>query len=138
MLDLSAKRSVRVDPSSRIARVETGALLNDFNREAKPFSLATTDRHQFHHRPRQPDLGKGFGWLSRTHGLPVNNFLAAGVVTAAGELLHPRAVTPLAASGDPIANVVGPTLPALVSGGTTVPDLRRGPAVIHAAPAGVR
>ncbi len=41
MLDLSAMRSVRVDPAEQTARVESGATLGDFDHEAQAFGLAT-------------------------------------------------------------------------------------------------
>jgi len=41
MLDLSAMKSVRVDPASRTARVEPGVTLGEFDREAQAFGLAT-------------------------------------------------------------------------------------------------
>src|SRR3990172_4238945 len=41
MLDLSAMRSVRVDPTTKRARVEPGALLGDFDRETQAFGLST-------------------------------------------------------------------------------------------------
>src|SRR6476469_10730436 len=41
LIDLSQMRSVRVDPASRTARVEPGATLGDFDKEAQSFGLAT-------------------------------------------------------------------------------------------------
>src|SRR5271165_7142845 len=41
MIDLSLMRSVRIDPVSRTARVEPGATLADFDREAQSFGLMT-------------------------------------------------------------------------------------------------
>lgn len=41
LIDLSLMRSVRVDPASRTARVEPGATLGDFDKEAQAFGLAT-------------------------------------------------------------------------------------------------
>ena len=54
LIDLSLMKSVRVDPASRTARVEPGATLADFDREAQAFALATPTRHQFDHRRRRP------------------------------------------------------------------------------------
>jgi len=41
MLDLSAMKSVRIDPAARTARVEPGVILGEFDREAQAFGLAT-------------------------------------------------------------------------------------------------
>jgi FAD/FMN-containing dehydrogenase len=41
VIDLSAMRSIRVDPANRMARVEPGVLLGEFDREAQAFGLAT-------------------------------------------------------------------------------------------------
>src|SRR6185437_17172004 len=41
LLDLSMMRGIRVDPVRRTARVEPGATLGDFDREAQAFGLAT-------------------------------------------------------------------------------------------------
>ena len=41
MIDLSAMKSVRVDPAAKLARVEPGALLADFDRETQAFGLST-------------------------------------------------------------------------------------------------
>ena len=41
MIDLSALKSVRIDPQAKRAYVEPGALLSDFDHEAQAFGLAT-------------------------------------------------------------------------------------------------
>jgi len=41
MIDLAAMKSVRVDAAARLARVEPGALLSDFDRETQAFGLST-------------------------------------------------------------------------------------------------
>ena len=41
LIDLSPMRSVRVDPARRTARVEPGATLGEFDKEAQAFGLAT-------------------------------------------------------------------------------------------------
>ena len=88
VIDLSAMRSVRVDPQRRIARVEPGATLADFDREAQAFGLATSLGINSTTGVAGLTLGGGFGWLSRKLGLTVDNLLSADVVTAAGELLE--------------------------------------------------
>jgi len=62
LIDLSLMKSVRVDPTSLTARVEPGATLADFDREAQTFGLATPLWHQFHDRSGRPDAGRRL-WL---------------------------------------------------------------------------
>jgi FAD/FMN-containing dehydrogenase len=88
LLDLTPMRSVRIDPAARTARVEPGATLGDFDREAQAFGLATPLGINSTTGVAGLTLGGGFGWLSRKHGLTVDNLLSADVVTAEGELLH--------------------------------------------------
>ena len=86
MLDLSRMISVRVDPKARTARVEPGARLADLDRETQAFGLATPVGVNSTTGIAGLTLGGGFGWLSRKHGMTVDNLLSADVVTAAGEL----------------------------------------------------
>jgi len=88
MLDLSRMVSVRVDPEARVARVEPGARLADLDKEAQAFGLATPTGVNSTTGVAGLTLGGGFGWLSRKHGLTVDNLLSADVVTAEGELVH--------------------------------------------------
>jgi FAD/FMN-containing dehydrogenase len=88
MIDLSAMKSVRVDPWNRTARVEPGATLADFDREAQAFGLATPLGINSTTGVAGLTLGGGFGWLSRKHGMTIDNLVAADVVTAAGELVR--------------------------------------------------
>ena len=88
MLDLSAMKSVRVDPASRTARVEPGVTLGEFDREAQAFGLATPLGINSTTGVAGLTLGGGFGWLSRKHGLTIDNLISADLVTADGRLLH--------------------------------------------------
>jgi FAD/FMN-containing dehydrogenase len=88
MLDLSGMKSVRIDPKAKTARVEPGALLSDFDREAQAFGLATPLGINSTTGVAGLTLGGGFGWTSRKLGLTVDNLLSADVVTAAGEFVH--------------------------------------------------
>jgi FAD/FMN-containing dehydrogenase len=86
LIDLSAMRGVHVDPLARVARVEAGATLGDFDHEAQAFGLATPLGINSTTGVAGLTLGGGFGWLSRKYGLAIDNLRAADVVNADGEL----------------------------------------------------
>jgi FAD/FMN-containing dehydrogenase len=88
MIDLSAMRSVRIDPAGMTARVEPGVTLTEFDKEAQAFGLATPLGINSTTGVAGLTLGGGFGWMSRKHGLTVDNLLSADVVLASGELVH--------------------------------------------------
>jgi FAD/FMN-containing dehydrogenase len=88
LIDLSQMRSVRVDPASRTARVEPGATLGDFDKEAQSFGLATPLGINSTTGVAGLTLGGGFGWLSRKFGLAADNLISADVVTAEGKLVR--------------------------------------------------
>jgi FAD/FMN-containing dehydrogenase len=91
MLDLSLMNSIRVDPGARTARVEPGARLADLDRESQAFGLAVPVGINSTTGIAGLTLGGGFGWLSRKHGLTIDNLISADVVTAKGEMLHASA-----------------------------------------------
>ncbi|WP_227378055.1 FAD-binding oxidoreductase [Haladaptatus halobius] len=88
MIDLSPMKSVRVDPDAKTARVEPGVVLNELDHETQAFGLATPVGFNSTTGIAGLTLGGGWGWLSRKHGLTVDNLLSADVVTADGELVH--------------------------------------------------
>ncbi len=88
MIDLSPMKSVRVDSKARTARVEPGATLADFDREAQASGLATPLGINSTTGIAGFTLGGGFGWISRKHGLTVDNLLSVDIVTADGKLVH--------------------------------------------------
>ena len=91
MLDLSLMRSVRVDAAARTVRVEPGARLGDLDKETQAFGLATPVGINSTTGVSGLILGGGFGWLSRKHGLTIDNLISADVVTSSGALLRASA-----------------------------------------------
>ena len=88
LIDLSGMRSVRVDPEARVAHVEPGATLGDFDTEAQAFGLATPLGINSTTGVAGLTLGGGFGWFSRKHGMTIDNLLAVDILTADGRFVR--------------------------------------------------
>lgn len=88
MVDLTPMKSVRIDPVDRTAHVEPGVTLGEFDREAQAFGLATPTGINSTTGIAGLTLGGGFGWISRKHGLTIDNLLSVDVVTAKGDLVR--------------------------------------------------
>jgi hypothetical protein len=91
MLDLSPMKAIQIDQGKRTARVGPGATLADFDREAQAFGLATPVGVNSTTGIAGLTLGGGFGWLSRSLGLTIDNLLSAEVVLASGEVVQTSA-----------------------------------------------
>ena len=91
MLDLTPMKSVRVDPAQRTVRVEPGVTLAELDRETQAFGLALPVGVNSTTGVAGLTLGAGFGWISRSHGLSIDNLLSADVVTADGKLIQTNA-----------------------------------------------
>ncbi len=87
MISLSDMKSVQVDPDSQTVIVEPGATLGDLDIETQAFGLAVPVGINSTTGVGGLTLGGGFGWISRKHGLTVDNLLSANVVTANGEFV---------------------------------------------------
>ncbi|MFO1150744.1 MAG: FAD-binding oxidoreductase [Alsobacter sp.] len=85
LIDLSGLRSVRVDPVKKLAWVEPGATLGDFDRETQAFNLTAPVGINSTTGLAGLTLGGGFGWTTRKFGMAIDNLVGAGVVTADGE-----------------------------------------------------
>ncbi len=88
MIDLSLMRRVNVYPKEKTVRVDGGALLGDMDYETQLYGLVVSGGGIVSHTGVGGlALGGGFGWISRKHGLAINNLISAEVVTADGKLL---------------------------------------------------
>jgi FAD/FMN-containing dehydrogenase len=84
VVDMSAMKRVDVDAASRRARVQPGATLADVDAAMQAHGLATPLGINSTTGVAGLTLGGGFGWLTRKHGMTVDNLLSARVVTADG------------------------------------------------------
>jgi FAD/FMN-containing dehydrogenase len=91
MIDLSAMKGIRVNPSRRTVRAETGMTLGEFDRETQAFGLATTLGVVSRTGIAGLTLGGGWGHLHAKFGLALDNLIGADVVTADGRLLTANA-----------------------------------------------
>ena len=88
MIDMSSRRSVRVDPANRVVLVEGGATWGDVDHETQGFGLVVPSGIVSTTGVAGLTLGSGFGWTSRKFGFAADNLLSANMVTAAAQLIH--------------------------------------------------
>jgi FAD/FMN-containing dehydrogenase len=87
MIDLSLLKGVRVDPAARTIRVEPGCTQAQVDHAAHPFGLAVPAGIVGSTGVAGLTLGGGHGYLSRAHGLTIDNLLEADVVLADGRFV---------------------------------------------------
>jgi FAD/FMN-containing dehydrogenase len=88
VIDLSGMQDVFVDPTTRTARVEGGALLEQLDRASQEYGLACPVGVVGHTGVGGLTLGGGMGRLERKHGYTIDNLLSVDLVTAAGVARH--------------------------------------------------
>src|SRR5829696_232734 len=88
LINTSRMRGVRVDPESRTARVEAGALWKDVIPKAQAHGLAGLAGSSPHVGVVGYTMGGVLCWLGRKYALNSASATDADVVTAAGELLR--------------------------------------------------
>jgi FAD/FMN-containing dehydrogenase len=84
MIDLSGMNDVGVNPQARTARVGPGATLAALDRATQAHGLAAPVGVNSTTGVAGLTLGGGFGWLSRSLGLTIDNLLSADVILASG------------------------------------------------------
>jgi len=88
VLDLSAMRGLDLDTETRTAWAEPGLTAGEYTTAAAARDLATGFGDTGSVGIGGITLAGGVGYLSRKHGLTIDNLLAAEVVTADGQLLR--------------------------------------------------
>ena len=88
VIDLSLMKGITVDPASRRAHAQSGALWGEFDAATLQHGLAITGGTDSTTGIAGLTLGGGHGWLEGTLGLSIDSLLSVDVVTADGVLRH--------------------------------------------------
>ncbi len=87
VIDLSTMRGIHVDPEKRTVRVQPGASWGDVDHATHPFGLAAVSGIISSTGVGGLTLGGGHGYLTRKHGLTIDNLLEADVVLSDGRFV---------------------------------------------------
>ena len=87
VIDLSAMRDVRVNPTARTVRVGPGCTSGDVDHATYAFGLAVPFGIIASTGVAGLTLGGGSGYLTRKHGLTIDNLIEADVVLADGSFV---------------------------------------------------
>jgi len=88
VIDMSSLTGVSVDPETRTARAQAGALLGQLDSATQAHGLAVPAGIVTHTGLAGLTLGGGIGWLMRKFGLTVDQLLSVEMVTAGGEVVR--------------------------------------------------
>ena len=88
VIDMSRMRGVSVDPATRLARVNGGALLGELDVAAQAHGLVVPTGVIGHTGVAGLTLGGGVGRLQRNFGLTIDSLRAVELVTADGRLVR--------------------------------------------------
>jgi FAD/FMN-containing dehydrogenase len=88
LLRTSRLRGVRIDPDTRTARADAGALWQDVAVPASDHGLAALAGTAPNVGVTGYTLGGGLGWLARRYGLAANSVVAADIVRPDGQLVR--------------------------------------------------
>jgi FAD/FMN-containing dehydrogenase len=91
VIDLSPMKAATVDAGARRVTIEGGATLADLDAATQAHGLATPVGINSTTGVAGLTLGGGFGWLSRKHGMTVDNLESAEVVLASGQVVRASA-----------------------------------------------
>jgi len=86
MVDFSVMKEIRVNSAARTVMVEPGATSGELAGKTQAFGLATPGGICSETGIAGVALGGGFGWMTRKHGLALDNILSLDMVTADGKL----------------------------------------------------
>jgi len=86
VIDLTRMRGVEVDPDTRVARVQGGAVWGDVDRETQAFGLIVPGGVVSETGVAGLTLGGGEGWVRRKYGLTIDSLLSARVVCLDGSV----------------------------------------------------
>ena len=87
-IDFSNMKRVRVDAAKKLAYVEPGATLANLDEATQRHGLATPVGINSTTGIAGLTLGGGFGWLSRKHGMTIDNLVSVDMITAEGRKIR--------------------------------------------------